>query len=176
MLVPPATICVCPLSKLPAETARLGASHVVTLIREHEPVPTPAGIPAPQHHRVGINDITIPSDGLIHPTDQHVRELLSFVRAWPRQAPMMVHCWAGISRSTAAAFITQCALDPDADPAALAWSLRAASPTATPNWLLVEIADGLLGRGGAMTSAILAIGSGEMAMEGVPFLLPVKAG
>ncbi len=165
-------ICVCSLSKLPAMTERLGASHVITLIREHEAIPTPAGIDVGNHLRVGINDIVTPGDGLIHPATEHVEAVLGFVRLWPRSSPIIIHCWAGISRSTAAAFITQCALDPDADPSALAWALRAASPTATPNRLMVALADDLLGARGRMVKAIAAIGAGNAAMEGEPFLLP----
>jgi predicted protein tyrosine phosphatase len=172
--VVPATICVCSLSKLPDMTALLGARHVVTLIREHDAIPTPAGVAPENHLRIGINDIALPQEGLIHPTAHHVETVLTFVRAWPKTAPMIIHCWAGISRSTASAFIAQCALNPDADERQLALALRLASPTASPNPLMVEIADDLLVRRGKMIDALAAIGLGESAMEGIPFTLPAK--
>ena len=59
---------------------------------------------------------------------------------------MLIHCFAGVSRSTAAAFIAACALAPNRDEATIARALRAASPTATPNARLVALADAALGR------------------------------
>jgi predicted protein tyrosine phosphatase len=86
---------------------------------------------------------------------------------------MVVHCRAGISRSTAAAFIALCATRPDREERAIARALRAASVYATPNPRLVALADELLGRDGRMIAAIAAIGAGELAFESVPFTLTV---
>lgn len=85
----------------------------------------------------------------------------------------MIHCFAGISRSTAAAFISACALAPQANEGAIARSLRAAAPSATPNARLVALADELLGREGRMIEAVRAIGRGADAFEGQPFTLDV---
>ena len=45
--------------------------------------------------------------------EEHVEKLVDFVSGWDRAAPMVIHCFAGISRSTAGAFITACALNPN---------------------------------------------------------------
>ncbi|MBP0574123.1 hypothetical protein J8J27_25825, partial [Mycobacterium tuberculosis] len=87
--------------------------------------------------------------------------------------PMVVHCFAGISRSTAAAFIVACVLRPDLDEAELAASIRAQSPTATPNALLVRLADAHLGRNGRMIRAVDAIGRGADASEGHPIRIDI---
>jgi predicted protein tyrosine phosphatase len=100
-----------------------------------------------------------------------VTRLLVFTRAWDRQRPLVIHCWAGVSRSTAAAYITACLFAPARDEFDIADALRVASPTATPNARLVAIADRMLGRGGRMVSAIAAIGRGQDAFEGAPFQL-----
>jgi len=105
-----------------------------------------------------------------------MEQLLAFIRAWDRQAPLLFHCWAGISRSTAAAYIAACALAPDRDEAELARALRAASPSATPNAHFVALADDLLNRQGRMIEAIRAIGRGAEAMEGSPFMLQLNRG
>ena len=84
---------------------------------------------------------------------------------------MLIHCWAGISRSTAAAYTALCMLRPDSDEEALARELRAASPSATPNRLIVSLADDILGRDGRMVKAIAGIGRGADAFEGTPFIL-----
>jgi predicted protein tyrosine phosphatase len=99
---------------------------------------------------------------------------LRFVHSWDRAAPMLIHCFAGVSRSTAAAYIAACALAPERDELEIARALRAASPTASPNAHLVALADDALGRGGRMKKAIAEIGRGEECSEGVPFTLELN--
>jgi predicted protein tyrosine phosphatase len=84
---------------------------------------------------------------------------------------MVVHCFAGISRSTAAAYSAYCALRPDLDEAEVALRLRARSPEATPNVRIVSLADEILCRGGRMRRAIEEIGRGVEAAEGTIFSL-----
>ena len=62
-----------------------------------------------------MDDITEPIDGYVAPAEEHVEQVLSFVRGWDRGAPLVVHCYAGISRSTAGAFVAACALNPQRD-------------------------------------------------------------
>lgn len=168
------SVSVCSLSALPAHAKAIGASHLMTILREHDVVPTPDGIAPDRHLRIGVNDITEPREGFIHPEPNHLAEIITFARAWDGTAPLLIHCWAGISRSTAAAFVSLCTRNPDTEEARIAATLRAASPTATPNRLMVELADGLLNRQGRMVRAIEAIGPGASAMEGQPFLLPSR--
>lgn len=163
------TLHICPLSRLPETVAVSGASHLVTLATLGSTVERPAAI-RPEHHlRVGFSDIVAPMEGHLPPGEAHVRAVLDFVGAWPREKPMVLHCYAGISRSTAAAFAASCALQPDRDEAELARELRRLAPSATPNRLFVEIADRLLGRQGRMSAAIAEIGRGAEAFEGTPF-------
>lgn len=162
---------VCPLSKIEATVKATGARHLLSVINLGTEVVRPAAILPDDHLFVGINDITAPQEGLIHPAAEHVEGILAFVRRWPRQAPLVVHCFAGISRSTASAYIAACALNPEAEEMEIARRLRAASPSATPNALLVSLADAALGRDGRMRAAIAAIGTGHLALEGDPFEL-----
>ncbi len=83
----------------------------------------------------------------------------------------MIHCYAGISRSTAAAYIAACALAPERDEAAIADALRAASPSATPNPCSWRSPTGCSDRDGRMVAAIARIGRGADAFEGTPFTL-----
>jgi predicted protein tyrosine phosphatase len=165
------TLHVCPLSRLHETVTATGASHVVTLINRDTLVERPSSIIPERHLFIGVSDIVEPLEGHILPAAEHVAELLTFARAWGREKPLVFHCFAGISRSTAAAYITACALAPERDEAELARSLRQASATATPNALLVALADEMLGRGGRMVDAIQAIGRGAEAMDGIPFML-----
>jgi predicted protein tyrosine phosphatase len=164
---------VCPLSLVPHTVAAAKASHLVSLINDQTPVIRPQSIAAENHLFLGINDIVEPTDGMVTPAEEHVSELLTFIDRWDRKAPIVVHCFAGISRSTAAAFVTLCAISPGRDEADIARRMRAASRFASPNPLIVRLADELLGRRGRMTSAIAAIGRGEVAMESIPFSLAV---
>ncbi len=162
---------VCPLSMLHTTVEATGASHIVTLISHPTPVERPVCVSADRHLLIAVADIAEPTEGLVLPGPAHVEQLLAFVRGWDRASPMVIHCYAGISRSTAAAFIAACALAPERDEGELARRLRAASPSATPNPRLVAVADRLLSREGRMTDAVAAIGRGEFASEGKPFRL-----
>ena len=162
---------VCSLSRIDSMVEETGARSLVTLININTPVPRPGLIAAERHLFIGMSDIAEPLEGHILPGEAHVRDLLAFAQRWDRKHPMVVHCWAGVSRSTAAAFTIACALAPERDEAIIAQAIRAASPTATPNVRLVAVADQLLGRQGRMNEAVKAIGRGSMCFEGVPFAL-----
>jgi predicted protein tyrosine phosphatase len=166
-----APVHVCSLETMPQLVSATGASHLITVINQLSIPPTPAVISTSAHLRLAMNDITSPQEGLVHPNAAHIETLIAFARDWNRQGPLVVHCWAGISRSTAAAFITLCALNEPGAERQFAKALRAASPTATPNALMVELADDVLGRNGRMIDAIEEIGVGEMAMAAAPFVL-----
>jgi predicted protein tyrosine phosphatase len=164
---------VCSLARLHATVNETRAQHVVTLLKQIELVTRPPTIEAENHLHVMVDDIAEPMDGHVHPCEQHVAQLIEFVQRWPRATPLVVHCYAGISRSTAAAFISACALAPGRDETSIALAIRQASPTAYPNPLLVTLADRQLGRGGRMVRAVEAIGRGTIATEGVPFRLDI---
>ena len=164
---------VCSLARIDETAHAIGARSMVTLINVGTPVARPACIAPERHLFIGMSDIAHPLDGHIAFDVVHVETLLSFVRAWDRQEPLLIHCWAGVSRSTAAAFVTACALNPARVEEEIACAIRQASPTATPNPRFVAIADDMLGRGGRMIAAVSAIGRGEDCFEGTPFALPL---
>lgn len=164
---------VCSLSKLNDTVATTGAKSVVTLINAEMDVPTPDGVSPDRHLFLAFNDIVEQIAGLTPPNEKHIEDLLAFVAAWDRSAPLVIHCWAGISRSTAGAYVTACALNPEADEYHLAAMLRENSASATPNARLVAMADKLLGRDGRMIDAIRGIGRGANAFEGTPFIMPL---
>jgi predicted protein tyrosine phosphatase len=162
---------VCSLSRLHATVAETKARHVVTLLRLIERVQRPSDI-APENHLVlAVDDIVAEAEGYTAPGAEHVQRLIDFVGTWDRTAPMVVHCFAGISRSTAGAYVAACALNPERDELQIAQAIRRASRTAQPNARIVAIADGLLKRDGRMVHAIEHIGPGQPAMEGDPFRL-----
>ena len=165
---------VCSLARLHDTVRETRARHVVTLIKDITLVHRPPSILAENHLLLDMDDINEHIDGYVVPGETHVGDLLRFVRAWPREAPLVVHCYAGISRSTAGAFVTACALNPKRDETTIARALRAASPTATPNRRIVALADQILGRNGRMVTAVESIGTGMAAYATEPFRLDLE--
>lgn len=163
---------VCSLARLHATVEQTGARHVITVVRD--PVLRPGSIHPDNHLIVDVDDITCPADGYVVPCEEHVARVIDFALGWDRTAPLIVHCWAGISRSTASAFAAACALNPERREIDIAWALRRASRTATPNALIVSLADRLLGRQGRMVRAVETIGRGITATEGEPFGLAIE--
>lgn len=165
---------VCSLAKVPETIHSTGARTLITLINQETTVSRPPEIAPDRHLHVAVSDIVEEIEGHILPSESHVGELLAFVHQWDQEDPMVIHCWAGISRSTAAAFIAACALSPQRDEEEIAQAIRSKSPTATPNARLVAVADAMLGRGGRMEAAVQKIGRGYECDEGVPFTLDLR--
>lgn len=164
---------VSPLVHLPHLLEKRKPSHVLTLISPDAPDVVCEGIAAACHQVLRFNDIVEAREGLVAPDRQAVQAILDFAAQWDRAAPLLIHCLAGISRSTAAAYAISCRYGYAGQEDALAVRLRAASPYATPNPLVTQLADDILGRGGAMTRAVAAIGRGEEAVVGLPFDYPL---
>jgi predicted protein tyrosine phosphatase len=168
------TLIICALSQIHQVIKSRRPSHMVTLLSPAEMIDTPKGLSADRHLRIKVNDIAQTMPGLVAPDEAMVTRIVTFGAGWTADAPMLVHCWAGISRSTATAFILACERNPDVNETRIAEALRAASRYATPNRRFVALADDLLGRKGRMVDAVTAIGQGEVTMESHTFDLPVR--
>jgi predicted protein tyrosine phosphatase len=165
---------VCSLALAPSLIESERPSHVVSLLSPEEIHLAPSDHHASDRHlRLPMHDLreaaSFPSD--TPPSAAHVEELLAFGAGWSGEAPILVHCWAGISRSTAAAYAIACARNPSINEEEVALALRAASPTAWPNPVFIGFADAALGRSGRMVAAIEAIGMPDH-FEAEPFHLP----
>jgi len=166
------------LADMPDGVARLKPSHLISLLAPHELPPTPHGVAREQHLKVAMNDICEPMDGQIHPDDGHIEEILSFAAGWQRDTPLLVHCYAGVSRSMATALILLCLESQGREKEAVSL-LATRAPHARPNRLMVAIADRLLGCGGRLRAAVAAmppqdyIGIGPIVT--FPSRLPVAA-
>ena len=152
------SIIVCGLADVPDLIALRRPSHLVTLLDPASMIETPAGLAADRHLKLAVNDIADPMEGLILPDESVVVRLLAFSRDWDETQPMLVHCWAGISRSTASAFVLACERSPDAPEAEIARAMRRAAAHASPNRRIVALADDILGRRGRMVDAVAAMG------------------
>jgi predicted protein tyrosine phosphatase len=165
---------VCSLARLHQTVENTGASHVVTLLKDVDLIQRPSVIVPDNHLVLGMDDIAEERDGYVAPADEHLTKLISFVRGWDRTKPLIIHCYAGISRSTAGAFVAACVLNPQRQELAIAQAIRTASATATPNRRIISLADRMLCRNGRMTAALETIGPGTAAVEGIPFRLELE--
>lgn len=170
-LMPGPAIVVAPLAKLESIAHSTGAGHLVTCLNVGAPTAAPASILPGRHLTLAMDDIEAARPGYVAPSAEHVGDLLAFVASWDRASPMLIHCHAGISRSTAAAFIAICALNPEMSEHLIAERLRAQSARAWPNRLLVSLADSALQRRGKMVRAIDSIGPGDIGGDNAPFAL-----
>jgi len=134
-------------------------SHLVRLVSPDR-ADDMTGVAADEILTLFVHDIVEPAPGRIAPGPAMIRTLLDFGRTWNGERPLVVQCWAGVSRSTAAAFIVACEKRPDVREIDLAAALRRAAPQATPNSLMVAHADALLARAGRMSAAVAQIGRG----------------
>lgn len=168
-------IVVCPLGSIAELAVRHRASHMVSLMAEKHDFHRPGLIDAERHLVLKMNDIAFAGTGdLVAPAEEHVVQLIDFARRWDRAAPMVVHCWMGVSRSPAAAAIVSLAVDPEEDDFALAARLRQVAPHATPNPRLIEFGDRLLERNGRLIAAIKRIGRGAETDGRASFVLPLR--
>jgi predicted protein tyrosine phosphatase len=164
-----ATVHVCALRHLPDMMEQTRARHLVSAIDGYFQPATPPTIEADRHLRLEMHDIVEARPDATLPARHHVLKLIEFVRGWDRREPMLIHCYAGLSRSTAAAFITLCAINPETPEETIAQALRRSSDTAVPNKLFVALADAELGRAGRMSAALAGMAPHRFAAECEPF-------
>jgi predicted protein tyrosine phosphatase len=160
------------LSALGSVTAKLPAYDLLTLLSPDHPPADWGAFACGLHLRLAFHDIIEPVPGLVAPDRDMMQAVLDFGRSEHHRA-LLIHCWAGISRSSAAAFAIACDRNPGFE-RDIASELRRRSPSATPNRLMVRLADDLLERNGCMVAAIDAIGRGAEAREGEPYELPLQ--
>ncbi|QGM93576.1 protein tyrosine phosphatase [Methylocystis rosea] len=169
--MPNGRLYVCSLTKVVDTVRQSGARSLVTILTAGASLVRPCEISRERHLRIAVSDIDAPQGAHILPGEEHINRLLAFLEEWDRSAPLVIHCYAGVSRSPAAAFVAACALAPRRSEMEIARELRRVSPTATPNRRMVALADERLGRNGRMSAAIAAIGRGTDCYEGAPFAL-----
>jgi predicted protein tyrosine phosphatase len=154
----------------------LKPSHLLVLRSPESAVPVEVEQAEAACLELVFNDIAAPRPGLKPPERAVIERLLAFAGEWDGRAPMLVCCYAGVSRSPAAAYAIACLKRGPGGEGELAHALRAAAPSATPNPLVIRLADEALGRSAAMVDAVEAIGRGSDAYEGEPVSWDLDSG
>lgn len=145
------TIYVSSLADMPGLVREFGVRDLVSVIQHDAQPPTPPEVDPARHYRCTVHDIAEPVPGETLPETAHVVGLIDFLRTWDADAPLLIHCHAGVSRSTAVALIAHVLRT--GDPGKSAATLRAASSYAWPNRRIVALADGILGFDGKLIQA-----------------------
>jgi predicted protein tyrosine phosphatase len=150
---------VCGLDELDYHSAR-GVTHVLSILDPDWPEPESLWAYDP-HCRITLHfhDTIQPQPDLLPPQTEHVEAILNFGRSLmadvERQPThLLVHCHAGISRSTAAMAMLLAQADPAEDEDSVFARLQDLRPQAWPNSLMIGFADDLLEREGRLSAAL----------------------
>jgi predicted protein tyrosine phosphatase len=160
----PFRLTICGLDELAGHSAG-GVTHVLSILDPDWPALEAFYAYAP-HRRLELrfHDVIDPAPGWVLPQQEHVERLLAFGRdligenlrageAASAGSHLLVHCHAGVSRSTAAAALLLVQAQPERSSAAALAAIAAVRPRAGPNLRISEGGDALLGRGGELVAA-----------------------
>lgn len=155
--LPPFRMTVCGLDEL-ATHGEAGVTHVLSILDPEYPVPDAFGSYG-AHSRLELRflDVIEPAPGTEAPRPEHVDQILALGRdmmAEPAdRAHLLVHCHAGVSRSTAAMLLILAQARPELGPGDLAEMLLQIRGKAWPNLRMVEFGERLLERKGELADA-----------------------
>jgi predicted protein tyrosine phosphatase len=145
---------ICGIDELPNHRAR-GVTHLLSILDPDYPDPL-TDYPAHQRLTLRFHDAVGPGPGLVPPNREHVEELLAFGRTLPGGDPshLLVHCHAGVSRSTAAMAGLLLQAHPEASEDALLRHISLIRRQAWPNSIMIGHVDDILGREGRLVTAL----------------------
>ena len=153
----PFRITVCGLDEL-AEHSGARVSHVLSILDPEWPAPEVFGTYG-EHEKLEMrfHDVIDESPGAIAPTSIHIKQLLTFGcrlgEEPPADAHLLVHCHAGVSRSSASMALLIAQAMPGRSGNAIFADILRIRPQIWPNLRIVEIGDGVLGRNGDLIDA-----------------------
>jgi predicted protein tyrosine phosphatase len=158
--LPISLLTVCGLDELDYHSSR-AVTHVLSILDPDWPEPEAFWAYDP-HHRTTLHfhDCIEPAPGRVLPEIGHVESILAFGQSLQSGAEvrpdrhLLVHCHAGVSRSTAAMAIILAQVQPTENEDRIFESLTGIRPHAWPNSLMIRHADALLDRRGRLTQAL----------------------
>jgi predicted protein tyrosine phosphatase len=150
-------ITICGIAEL-GQHCEAGVTHVLSILDPGWPDPE-VFADFPEHRRIALrfSDVIAPLPGMIVPTREDVALLLEFGReviAAGPEAHLLIHCHAGVSRSTAAAALLLAQADPARSGTEIFTEIGRLRPRAWPNLLLLEFGEAALGRTGELVPAV----------------------
>jgi predicted protein tyrosine phosphatase len=170
----PFRITICGLDELDCQAAA-GVTHVLSILDPGWPEPDALrSFDLHRRLRLHFHDVIEPLPGRIAPERWDVDLLLAFgrnvidARGGAQGAHLLVHCHAGVSRSTAAAILILAQLHADRPADEVLSEIARLRPRAWPNLRMLELGDAALGRNGAIVAAVRA--QYRRVLEREPFL------
>jgi len=155
----PFRLTICGIPELDEHCAA-GVTHVLSIIGPDWPDP-PSFAAFPPHHRLTLcfHDVIEPRPDLLPPTAHDVERLLAFGREPDLMAGghLLIHCHAGVSRSTAAAALILAQARPDRPAREALDAVVRLRPRAWPNLRMIELGDVFLGRNGEMVAGVATV-------------------
>jgi predicted protein tyrosine phosphatase len=154
----PFEITVCGIDELAGHGA-VGVSHVLSILDPDWPVP-PAFGTFGEHERLELrfNDVIEVDVPGVPPQPEHVDQLLAFGRDLmaepPPSAHLLVHCHAGVSRSSASMALILAQALPGRSAREVFDEVLRIRPNVWPNLRLIELGDPVLGRGGELIAGV----------------------
>jgi predicted protein tyrosine phosphatase len=159
--IAPFRITICGLDEL-AGHSEAGASHVLSILDPDHPVPEEFGRFG-EHRKLELrfHDVIEEDPGMDPPREDDVARLLAFgydlMREPPDNAHLLVHCHAGISRSTASMALILVQALPNLSGRDIMQEVLRIRLKAWPNMRIIEIGDAMLGRGGEIVAAAVEV-------------------
>jgi predicted protein tyrosine phosphatase len=153
----PFRITVCGLDEL-AVHCEARVSHVLSILDPEWPVPQAFGTFG-EHEKLELrfHDVIEEGPGVVVPTAIHIEQLLAFGRGLGREpatdAHLLVHCHAGVSRSSASMALLIAQAMPDRSGDAIFADILEIRPQIWPNLRIVEMGDRTLRRNGDLVAA-----------------------
>ncbi len=153
--------------------AHFKAKHVISINDPGSVPPTLPSIEDANRLSLEFHDVVQNTQGKVLVTPSQIEKMVSFGRkAIGRGDPILIHCTAGVSRSTAAGLVI----------AASYWTkemellgqlLRNKAPFSQPNSLMIQLGDAFLGLNSQLISAVEKLDGPNMELAPEPFVLNV---
>jgi predicted protein tyrosine phosphatase len=151
---------------------RYKPAYLVSLIENADAVSTPNYITPNNHLRLSFHDIEYEIPGT-SPSVADIEKLIEIALRWNvSRESILVHCVAGVSRSSAAGLIIASVRQPDSE-AKLVWLLKQQAPYCHPNRLMIKLADQVLFLEGKLIDAVAYMGEPDETVRPQPFVLNV---
>lgn len=154
----PFQLTICGIDELAGHCAG-GVTHVLSILDPGWPEPEPLiNFDVNRRLKLRFHDVIEAQPGWIAPERWDVELLLAFGRdlVASQETHLLIHCHAGVSRSTAAAALVMAQTRPDRPAGDMLQEVVRRRPRAWPNLRIIELGDEILGRGGEIVEATRA--------------------
>jgi predicted protein tyrosine phosphatase len=148
---------ICGLDELIGHQGR-GVTHILSILDPEWPDPAEFQAFDPHFRAImRFHDAIEPGPDVLLPQRSDVEAILTFGRDAAEAGGLLIHCHAGISRSTAATLMILAQAHPDEGEDELVDRLLQTRSQAWPNSRMIAFADDLLDRRGRLAAAVAGI-------------------